>query len=122
MTADVLSGRELEIAVAKALSWTADGDDSDRGLWRLYQHSGRIPGPYWWPSAEEAWQKDSPHYLTDPVAFASVLVAITATQTKWTHGSTRSGHGFATIFPDTSATGDTYQEATLRAFVAWKAE
>lgn len=101
MTAQ-LSGRALELAVATAIGW--------------FDPLALIPQSTLF----------APHYLSSPIAFASVLAAITGAQLFWEMSANSAGGGWARIIQpggrDWIGVGDTYQEAMCRAFVAWKQE
>lgn len=115
-----LSGRPLEVAVAKALGWTCDSFYADwhdvTGPNFEFGHSGE--------TADEAWEKGAPAYLTDPVAFASVLAALDADQVRTNILFTpHLGEAIASIIDTWNEVwdrGKTREEAMLKAFVKWK--
>lgn len=128
MTVAELTGRELEIATAKALGWTAHA-----GWWGGARREGwavndpTFPPKLRWhcyTTEQEAWQSTTPRYLTDPVAFASVLAALDADQVRTNILFTpHLGEAIASIIDTWNEVwdrGKTREEAMLKVFVKWK--
>jgi hypothetical protein len=123
MLDDYPIGRDLEIAVAKALGWTCTTHADD---W----HNVMGPANEWGADGEtvaEAWEQGAPKYLTDPIAFASVLAALAggyeAGPIVWGIRSDSTGAYHAHVERH-EASSFRYQEALCRALVAsgiaWK--
>lgn len=122
MPTEPLSGRELEIAVAKALGWTCTTHADD---W----HNVMGPDNEWGADGEtvaDAWEQGAPKYLTDPVAFDEAMKALdaggdwtlTKEMGKYIALKWRGSRGIIAA----EATGATYREAACRCLVAWKGQ
>lgn len=121
---EALSGRSLEIAVAKALGITVT--TNPYGATLVQGKFNQPLHPFSAKTAKEAYKRYAPHSLTDPVAFASVLAALEASGRYW-HFGRRFTYWAAVSREDLDedwirAEGDTYQEAMCRAVVAWKGQ
>lgn len=134
-----LSGRELEIAVAKALGWTLrydtvmSDDDAPQLIsgWVAVMPNGKVCMTGLCDTEDLAWKWGSPKPLTKADDFVVVLAALDGEPCDWSSHKGQSGYDTA-IWKQTPegqwedpvffrGYGATYQEATCRAFVAWKA-
>jgi hypothetical protein len=113
--------RELEIAVAKKLGWTAfDAGVEEEPNFILKDPSGHWHGDHEWGATgteDEAWRGSAPRFATDPVTTMALLQAILRIGDQVEIQCSKDGSNCRVFFYSSLGHGETFAIALCEAFL-----